>query len=274
MPHDLRIDAMTHTLLHSEGRVAARLFRRAAPVLLAIAAGCGTKEINDPGTAPEARGRVRFVNVITDTTRGRVDLALERVPWNVNQVYTNVTPATLAAPNTGLYSAILTGARTLTVVRTASPSTTVATVNLTIAENADYTVYGIGGAGASAVTGFITRDTNVVPAAGQARVRVVHLAPTAGAVDIFVTAPAADLALATPTLANVPYQAVSGYLSVAAGTYQVRVVPAGTAPAARAGAVAINVASLVLGAQVNRTIVAADNNVGGAPLRAFVLTDR
>jgi hypothetical protein len=38
--------------------------------------------------------------------------------------------------------------------------------------------------------------------------------------------------------------------------------------------VAINVASLALAANTVRTIVAADNNVGGAPLRAFVLLDR
>jgi len=61
---------------------------------------------------------------------------------------------------------------------------------------------------------------------------------------------------------------------VAAGTYQIRVVPAGTAAAARAGAVAINVASLALVANTVRTIVAADNNIGGAPLRAFALADR
>jgi hypothetical protein len=50
-------------------------------------------------------------------------------------------------------------------------------------------------------------------------------------------------------------------------------VPAGTAPANRAANVAIN-ATVTLTANTVRTIVAADNNVGGAPLRAFVLNDR
>jgi Domain of unknown function (DUF4397) len=185
-----------------------------------------------------------------------------------------VTPATLAAPNTGLYSAIRTGQSALVLRRTADTNTVVSTISVDVVDAADYTVYGIGGAGATPVTGFITRDTNTVPTAGNARVRVVHLAPTANNVDIFVTAVGADLALATPTLANVPYRGVSAYLSVPAGTYQVRVVPAGTAAAARAASVAINVASLAIPALGNRTIVAADNNVGGAPLRAFVLTDR
>jgi tetrahydromethanopterin S-methyltransferase subunit D len=91
---------------------------------------------------------------------------------------------------------------------------------------------------------------------------------------VFVTAPGADLAAAAPTLANVPVRGVSAYLTPAAGTYQVRVVPAGTAPAARAASVAINVASLVLAAGANRTIVAADRSQGGTPLQAFVLADR
>jgi len=72
----------------------------------------------------------------------------------------------------------------------------------------------------------------------------------------------------------VAYRAVSGYPTVAPGTYQVRVVPAGTAPAQRAANVAINVAALALTGGTGRTIVAADNARGGAPLQAFVLSDR
>ena len=70
------------------------------------------------------------------------------------------------------------------------------------------------------------------------------------------------------------YQTASAYLTVPAGTYQLRVVPAGTAAPSRAGAVVINLASLALAVGNGRTIVAADNNIGGAPLRAFVLNDR
>lgn len=257
---------MTNSIMHAS--------RRLAPLAAALVVlACGTQDAEDP-LAPGAQGRVRFVNVITDTTRGRVNVLLEGVPFGVNLTYTQTTPATLAAPNTALYAAVLAGARNMVLKRTADTSVTVATLAFTQAANEDRTVYAIGGAAGAAVTAFQTVDTNSTPAAGQARVRVVHLAPTAGSVDIFVTAPGADLAAATPTLSAVPFRGVSGYLTVAAGTYQVRVVPAGTAPASRAGAVAINVASLAIPALANRTIVAADNNVGGAPLRAFVLTDR
>ncbi|MDB4891765.1 MAG: hypothetical protein JWL61_3620, partial [Gemmatimonadetes bacterium] len=53
-----------------------------------------------------------------------------------------------------------------------------------------------------------------------------------------------------------------------------RVVPAGTAPVNRAASVSINLASQVLASGNARTIVAADNTSGGAPLRLFVLTDQ
>ena len=255
-----------------------RVTRRFTTVLLAALAvagtACGTTDAEGPLQPSGPQGRVRFVNVITDTTRGRVNAILESLPFGVNLTYTQSTPATLAAPNTAFYTAVLSGSRSLVLKRTADTNTTVATIGISVTASQDRTIYAIGGASGTAVTAFQTADDNALPASGQARVRVVHLSPMAGAVDIFVTAVGADLATATPTLANVAYQTASSYLPLAAGTYQVRVVPAGTAAALRAGAVAINVASLAITAGTGRTIVAADNNVGGAPLRAFVLSDQ
>ncbi len=252
-----------------------RVAHRSSFALLGLAAllvGCGTTDATDP-LIPGATGRVRFVNLITDTTRGRVNASLESLPFGVNLIYGGTTPSSLPAPANAIYSPVLTGTRSLVLRRTADTNTTVATFPLTVATSVDYTVYATGGTGASAITAFITTDTNSVPASGSVRVRVVHLAPSAGNVDVFVTAVGADLVLATPTLANVPLRA-SAYLSVPAGTYQVRVVPAGTAAAARAASVAINLASVALPANSARTIIAADNNVGGAPFRFIALVDR
>lgn len=244
------------------------------PVLVAFAAACGTDTAAGPLQPTGTQGRVRFVNLITDTTRGRVNAILERLPFGVNLTYTASTPASLAAPNTAPYAAVLSGDRSLVLKRTADTAATVATIAFNISEGQDKSIYAIGGTGGSAITAFVTTDTNPAAAATQVRIRVVHLSPTAGNVDVFVTAVGADLAAATPTLANVPYRGVSTYLVVPPGSYQVRVVPAGTAAASRAANVAINVASLALSGGTGRTIVAADNNIGGAPLRAFLLIDR
>lgn len=259
---------------------APRMARRPVAALLvaaALLAGCGTDDAADPLFPSGPTGRVRFVNLITDTTRARVNLILAGTPWNGNQVNGQVTPFTLgtvAAPQ--LYSPILTGTRTLVLQRTRDTTVTVATVNFDVVAEADYTIYATGGAGGSAVTSFITRDTNTVPTAAQSRVRVVHLAPAAGNVDVFVTAPTADITAptVTPTLANVPLRGAA-YLTVAPATVRVRVVPAGTAPAARTGAaILLDANNVVLPAAGNRTIVAADAVTGGTPLRALVLTDR
>lgn len=259
--------------IHSAG--VPRVAHRARVAILAAAAllaGCGTTDAADP-LIPDAFGRVRYVNLITDATKVPVNAVLEGLPFGVNIAYGGTTPSTLPSPANAIYSPILTGARSMVLKRTADTANTVASFPLQIATAADYTVYSTGGAGASAIAAFVTTDTNTAPATGQVRVRVVHLAPTAGNVDVFVTAVGADLAAATPTLANVPLRG-SAYLSVAAGTYQVRVVPAGTAAASRATNVAINLASVALPANAARTIIAADNATGGAPFRFITLVDR
>ena len=242
--------------------------------VLLMATACGTKEAPGPLEPSGPTGRVRFVNVITDPARNPVNAILESLPFGVNLTYTTSTPATLPAPSTANYAAILAGNRSLVVKRTADTSVTLATINFSIAAGQDRTVYAIGGTGGATVTSFLTTDDNGAPASGQVKLRIVNLSPTAGAVDVFVTAPNADLATATPTVANLAYQSASTYVAIPAGTYQVRFVPAGTAAGSRAVSVTINVASLAVAAGAGRTIVAADNSSGGTPLRAFVLTDQ
>lgn len=249
--------------------------RRGALVgLVLAAAACGTKDAADPLAPGGPFGRVRFVNLITDTTRGRVNAILERVPFGVNMTYTQATPAGLAAPSTALYSPVLTGSRSIVLKRTADTATVVATLAFTSDASVDKTVFAIGGAGASAVSGFVTTDDNsVAPTAAQARVRVTNMSPTAGAIDVFFTAAGADLSSATPAATNIAYQGSSGYLTLPAGATTFRAVPAGTAPAARNASVRITQAITFAGG-TGRTVVTADNSVGGAPLRAFVLSDR
>lgn len=260
----------------TRGRMRLALVRHLGLLALvaAVVAACGTTEAAGPLQPSGPAGRVRLVNVITDVTRGRVNASLEGLPFGVDLTYTVTVPATLPAPSTAFYAAVLAGNRAFLLKRTADTTVTVATLNFTVAASEDRTVYAIGGVGGSAVTGFVTTDANPTPTAGQTRLRIVHLSPTAGPVDVFMTTVGADLAAATPTLTNVAYQAVSSYIVMTPGTYQFRAVPAGTAAASRSANVTINIASVVLANATGRTIVTADNNVGGAPFRAFVLGDR
>jgi len=136
-------------------------------------------------------------------------------------------------------------------------------------------VYATGGVGGAPVTFFSVINTNPVPTASQVEVRIVNYSPAAGAIDVFITAPNADLSAATPTVSSpgAPDPGTS-YVVLAPGTYQVRAVPAGTAPALRSTSVVLTINNLVLAGGTGRTIVIADRAAGGAPITGFVLTDR
>lgn len=246
----------------------------AALALAAVA--CGTKDAPGPLEAGQT-GRIRFVNLITDPARLPVNAVLETVPFGVNLGYGGTTPSSLPSPATANYSAILVGDRSLVLVRTADPTSTVATLSFTIGLGVDHTVYAEGGTGGGPITGFMTADPTPAPGAGQVAVRIVNMS-LAPAMDFFVTAPGADLSTATPTAANLGYHGESPYVNLAAGTYQIRAVPAGTAPALRSASVVINFTPPATPAPFPagsaRTIVAADAAAGGSPLRAFLLPDK
>jgi hypothetical protein len=240
-----------------------------------LTTGCGTDDAADPLQPTGPTGRIRFVNLITDPARNPVNAILEGVPFGVNLAYTATTPASLPAPSTAFFSPILAGERSLVLQRTANTSVTVATIPVTITANADHTVFATGGTGGGAVTGFTAIDASptAIPA-GEARIRVINMSPTGGALDVFVTAPNVDLAAATPAAAGLAHRAAFAGRTVTPGTWQVRTVPAGTAPAARTAAVNTTVTLTGLAAGQGRTIVIADAAAGGAPLRSFALSDQ
>jgi hypothetical protein len=68
--------------------------------------------------------------------------------------------------------------------------------------------------------------------ATNAKVRVIHGAPNAPAVDVYVTAVGADISAATPVASNVFFKDNTGYLNVPAGDYDVTVTLTGTTTAA------------------------------------------
>lgn len=111
----------------------------------------------------------------------------------------------------------------------------------------------------------VLADDRSAPPAGQAKVRIVHGAPSAPAVDIYVTVP--NAALGVPTLTNVPFLAESGYLTLPAGTYQARVAVAGTQ------AIVIDTGAVPILAGAVVTAIAVDAPGGGAPFDLLLLDD-
>ncbi len=103
--------------------------------------------------------------------------------------------------------------------------------------------------------------------ATEARVRLVHGSPTAGPVDIYVVAPGTVLTNVTPAFSNVPFKAETGYVSLAAGAYDVVITPTGSKTAA-IGPLAVNVEAGGI-----YTAIARDEVGGGLPLGVILLDD-
>lgn len=244
----------------------------AATVALVVGA-CGTKDAPGPLEPTSGQGRIRFVNLITDPTRNPVNAILENVPFGVNLGYTATTPASLPSPSTANFAPIYEGARTLVLKKTADTNVVVATLPITVTAGTDYTLYATGGTGGAQVTSFAVGDNNPAITTGQAKVKVTNMSPTAGAVDVFITAADADLTTATPVVENLGTQGAFAGVLVAPGPYSVRTVPAGTLAADRPAAVSSTL-SITVAAGNGRTIVIADAPAGGGPIRSFALTDQ
>jgi hypothetical protein len=160
------------------------------------------------------------------------------------------------------YLAVPAGDRNLKV-NAASTTTTVIDADLSLMDGTDYTVIASGLA--ADIEPLVLEDDNSAPAAGNVRVRAVHGAPSAPAVDIYITAPGADLSTETPTLSNVQFRGASDYIEAPAGDYQVRVTPAGTKT------VVIDSGTLGLASGQVRTAVAVDAAGGGGPFDLLLL---
>lgn len=126
-----------------------------------------------------------------------------------------------------------------------------------------YSVYAVGNL-ANIAPLVLTDDTRRI--ATEAKLRVVHASPSAGNVDVYLTA-TASISGATPALVNVPFKGDSGFLGVASGSYYVTVTPTGTTTAA------IGPLPVTLAAKGIYTAVAVDHVGGGAPLGVLTLDD-
>ncbi len=215
----------------------------------AVTAACSD---DDNNTEPETQSRVRVVHASPDAPN--VDVLLDN-----SEVLSDVPYLASSA-----YLETSAGDHNLKV-NAAGTSTTAIDADVTLADGTDYTV--IASDLVAQIAPIVLQDDNTAPAAGNARVRAIHGAPSAPAVDIYVTAPGADLATATPVLTGVEFGDVADYLEVPAGEYQVRVSPAGTK------LVVIDSGPLTLESGQVRTAIAVDAAGGGAPFDLLVLAD-
>ncbi len=162
------------------------------------------------------------------------------------------------------YLAVPSGTRNVKV-NPHNSATSVINADVALAEDVYYTI--IATNTVAAIEPLVLIDDLTAPAAGNIKLRLVHGAPSVDLVDIYITAPGADINGLTPNLSDVDFKQNSGYLEVAAGNYQVRITPAGTKT------VAIDTGALTLAAGQIRTAIDVETAGGGAPLSALLLAD-
>ncbi|MDZ7704058.1 MAG: DUF4397 domain-containing protein [Trueperaceae bacterium] len=121
------------------------------------------------------------------------------------------------------YLEVEAGARNVKVTAAGDASTVVIDEDVVIEADSFYTV--IAANTLANIEALVLEDDRSAPASGELKLRVVHGSPSAGNVDIYVTAP--DGPLVAPALSNVAFKDVGPYLEVSAGDYRVRITPAG-----------------------------------------------
>lgn len=214
---------------------------------LFIAAGCGET------TAPDLRldPNVRVVHAAPETPR-------------VEVVLDGVTRARLDYAEVSDLFTLPTGDRRIQLL---AEGETEAVIDLTstLESAVQYTVIAAGVAGS--VAPIVLIDDATPADSAETRIRVVHAAPTAGEVDVYVTNPGTELATQTAAVTAMAFGDASDYMVVESRTYQVRVAISGSTE------LLIDLPLLVLSSTRVLTIVIMDTMGSGPPHGLIVLPD-
>jgi Domain of unknown function (DUF4397) len=206
---------------------------------------------------PPAAPRVRVVHASSDAPA--VNILVDNQVAFSGANFRDATPfAKVAAGNRNIK------------VNVAANGATAISADLELMDDTDYTVLAINKvANIAPLVLNDTTDGNSKPAHGKTKVRLIHAAaePAAASVDVYITAPHANLHNATPTIKDFAYKANSKFIEVAAGHYQVRITLPGTKT------VVIDTGALNLESGKRYTGIALDPKPGSIAFGAVLLTD-
>ena len=174
-----------------------------------ILAGCGKSSSNNQGNA-----QVRVVNAFSQANA--LDLSV------------NAKPVVSGLPfqANAQYAGVDTGSQVFLVnVTGASTALVNTTYNVSSNTKYSYIIYGP----QTAVGALLLSDSFNDPGDGYFSIRFVNAAAGPGALDLYLTAPGADLTATAPSVANIGYGSGSLFVPVAKGTtFEIRITPAGT----------------------------------------------
>jgi hypothetical protein len=223
-----------------------------APIVLSVVDAQGNNsQIVDVGTPAE----LRAVHVSPDAPAVSIldndDAAAPLVP---TLAYAAFTP----------YVALTPGSVSVEATPAANTADILAQLPLRLDAGSIHSLYALGDLASLQL--LPTRDDDRRYAT-QARLRIIHGSPSAGPVDIYLTAPGGSIASAAPTYATLPFGGDTGFVSYAAGSYVLTVTPAGSKSPA-IGPLTVQLANKGI-----YTAVARDAPGGGGPFGLIQLDD-
>lgn len=164
------------------------------------------------------------------------------------------------------YTPVPPGTYTFSINVSGTNTTALTSGPFTLQGGQAYTFFAFGKVADKTLTIMGAGDDLAAPGMGMAKIRVVHGASTAPAVDVYATTPYAPLS-SGPALSGVPFPFAGGYLTVPAGVYQARVTVAGTKT------VAIDSGRLPVAGNTVRTVVALDPSTKDGGFELLALPD-
>jgi hypothetical protein len=220
----------------------------AVSVLLVTLVACNDDDVIVIDEIPTSTADLRIIHAVPDAPTvnvfaGAAVLAgLEKVDYQVSSPWITVDEGTYAVR-----------------VEANVPSGTadVITASLTLDGEKSYNVLAVGSTTDGTIEPLVVSVDRSAVTPGNVRVQIVHAAPAAPMVDIYVTAPGDDLEIAQP-LATASFKDSTGQVEVAGGDYQIRITPAGSKT------VVFDSGTVALPADAD-LLVAATQNTGTGP---------
>jgi len=222
-----------------------------AAIELAVLTGSDILRLVDAGST----ANVRVVHASADAPA--VDVV-------ANDDFGAPAVAGLAFPEVTGYLELAPGDINVKVVPTGVTTPVVIDADLTLEAATSYTVLAINALADIEPRVLVDR---IRPIATEAQLRIVHASALAGAVDLYLVPPGTDLESVDPNFTGVVLGGETGYLSLAAGEYDVAVTPTGDKTPA------IGPATISLEAGKIYTAAARDEVGGSLPLGLILFDD-
>jgi hypothetical protein len=217
----------------------------AAGLALGCLAGCGASGVATVRTIQLSPGTASVDAFASDT------LIASAVPYG----------------SASTYAQISVGSHTVSISPAGQDKTTLFKQVVDFFNGTNSTVFVVNPA--TSISEYVVTDDNDQPNPGDCTVRIVHVSPSAGPVDVYVELPTVDIGSSTvePTYRNMTYQTENGYLQTPGGSYITYFTTPGTKNIiADTSAVTYAIGDV-------STVVLADAPTGGAPYQAYNYTD-